>query len=519
MSMKLRFRALAALVFALAGSTAVGATFHVTRGDDPPPNGCLPDDCSLREAIVDTATTPEADTITLGAGQFQVWNSELVITRAITIRGAGSDATRIISIDDFPILHVVPFGELTLEGLEISSSDGVAMVVTDNGTATLRDVHIPGGFSGVGTESSSSGAPSGSLRIEDSSIESFVVCYQTDGVCRLFDSDTRFVLAHGELELKRVVIDGDGTDLFGLSLQSMQPATIEDSTIRNSGRPFYVRAASNDVAPPIHVRRTRFVDNFGPLVSDRASYIHMDDVEFRDNVVSDAHVADPAVLLAGPGPAWFISRALVVGNRGGNTLDGAVIRVLGGGRAIFDNTTFDDNTFRDAPIFGHTIGVYNSTATPALLWLIHATMRRALTLDEATVGSLLTVRGPNTDVRLGNTALHGTCAFSGGGAIVQGIGNAEASDTCGLDEATNLVGLDPSELGLGDLADHGGFTDSFYPTRVSHLVDAADPAFCGFVGPLDQRAYVRPLDGIDCDIGAVEIDAVSDSIFADGLEG
>ena len=206
----------------------------------------------------------------------------------------------------------------------------------------------------------------------------------------------------------------------------------------------------------------------------------MDEVEFRHHVVGDANAGDPAVLYAIQGPAWFISRALVVGNRGGDALDGAVVRVVGGGRAIFDNSTFDDNTFRNGISYGHTIGVYNNSATPAILWLFHVTMRRALSLDETTVGSLLTVRGPTTDVRVDNTALLGTCGFGGGGAILQGVGNAEAADdTCGLDHATNFVNMDPSQMALGNLDDFGGFTRSFYPSsRISNLVDAADAAFC-----------------------------------------
>ncbi len=80
-----------ALCFVVLDARA--ATFTVTRADDPAPNGCLPADCSLREAIDATATTPEADTIVLGAGQYQVTRGELAIDREIAIVGAGSTAT------------------------------------------------------------------------------------------------------------------------------------------------------------------------------------------------------------------------------------------------------------------------------------------------------------------------------------------------------------------------------------------------------------------------------------------
>ena len=149
------------------------------------------------------------------------------------------------------------------------------------------------------------------------------------------------------------------------------------------------------------------------------------------------------------------------------------------------------------------------------------TMHRADSLDDATVGSLLTVRGPMTDVRVANSALHGTCGFGGGGSLLQGVGNAEApGDTCGLDPATNIVEMPTTQMALGDLDDHGGFTRTFRPQpRLSFLIDAANTGFCALFGSLDQRRYVRPAEGIGCDIGAVEVDALADTIFADAFEG
>jgi hypothetical protein len=454
----------------------------------------------------------------LGAGQYQVTRGEITIDREISIVGAGSAATRLTSGGDYTVLHVVPFGALTVEGMQVGSVDGIAIEVADNASALLRDVDVPVNAGGVGTESTPE-AGTASIRVEDSTIDGGFVCLQTGSVCRVFDSRVSNVLIEGELELVRSVVDGGLNDFWGVTIASDKPVAIVDSTIQHTRRPLYLLAVS-DTAPRVSVRRTRFIDNSGPLIGDRVSIIDMDEVEFRHHVVGDANAGDPAVLYAIPGPAWYISRALVVGNRGGDGLDGAVIRVVGGGRAFFDNSTFDDNTFRAGASYGHTIGVYNNGSTPAFLWLFHVTMRRALSLDDATVGSLLTVRGPTTDVRVDNSALRGTCGFGGGGAIVQGIGNAESTgDTCGLDPATNLLEMDSAQMALGSLADNGGFTKSFYSSpRISRLVDAADDAFCALFGELDQRRYARPAGDDGCDIGAIEADAVLDSIFADGFD-
>src|SRR3989304_4016322 len=62
-------------------SPAMAATFTVTRTDDPPPNGCAPADCSLREAIIAANDAVGADTITLTAGAYN-----------LTIAGAGGGA-------------------------------------------------------------------------------------------------------------------------------------------------------------------------------------------------------------------------------------------------------------------------------------------------------------------------------------------------------------------------------------------------------------------------------------------
>src|SRR5262249_28721219 len=154
---------------------------------------------------------------------------------------------------------------------------------------------------------------SGWMRIEDSTLDSALVCLQPQGVCRVFDSQLHEVLAASEIELKRVDLDGANNDFYGLSIASAQPVTIEDSTIRRSRRPLWL-LGNGESAPKVTVRRTRFLDNTGPLVGDRSSIVDMDEVEFRHHATDDGA---PAVLYAVPGPLWFISRALIVNNRGG----------------------------------------------------------------------------------------------------------------------------------------------------------------------------------------------------------
>jgi CSLREA domain-containing protein len=52
---------------------AEGATtYAVTRTDDPPPDGCLPQDCSLREAIIAANADSDPGVVSLQAGTYEL---------------------------------------------------------------------------------------------------------------------------------------------------------------------------------------------------------------------------------------------------------------------------------------------------------------------------------------------------------------------------------------------------------------------------------------------------------------
>jgi hypothetical protein len=96
----------AVVVLAFAGAPhAAAATFMVTRTDDPSPDGCMPMDCSLREAVLDANASPGDDAILLGAGHFRLTiagpgedagaTGDLDLTQNLTITGIGARATTI----------------------------------------------------------------------------------------------------------------------------------------------------------------------------------------------------------------------------------------------------------------------------------------------------------------------------------------------------------------------------------------------------------------------------------------
>src|SRR5690606_26473701 len=105
--------------FALQGANA--ATFEVTRGDDPAPDGCMADDCSLREALSAAQATPEADTVLLGAGQHFFTLGELRVVGDVTLEGAGMDQTQVIGPGGIGVLRVMGHSRLTAVRLSLVS--------------------------------------------------------------------------------------------------------------------------------------------------------------------------------------------------------------------------------------------------------------------------------------------------------------------------------------------------------------------------------------------------------------
>ena len=103
-------------------------------------------------------------------------------------------------------------------------------------------------------------------------------------------------------------------------------------------------------------------------------------------------------------------------------------------------------------------------------------------------------------------------------SIVQGSGGSGSWDTAlGIDGGGNL---DANPV-LGALGNHGGSTATMLLGSGSAAIGSADPVTCisAPVNGLDQRGVFRfENNSILCDIGAVEMQAVTDRIFADGFE-
>lgn len=520
-------RLLPVLATLLLTGTASAAEFIVTRADDPTPDGCLPTDCSLREAVAAALATPEADVVRLQAGQYQLSTMPVVVSGQVTITGLGSDQTRLVGNIPAALIQIDTFADVTVQGIEMVNANADAVLVAGSSALLLRDIAVPDDGGGVSTIGAIDGTLD--LRIEQSRFGKLnaVECRQAQGRCRIVDSELGFglgVASHAAVVevIGSLIGPASGTpSQFGLGVFGRAPLTVRDTVVRNVLHPLTLEQPDASSAGPANIIRTRFIGNVGPIRGNRSGIVSLEDVEIRDHVTANSvgNATLPAALLAEPGPLWRIHRALIIGNRGGGT-DGAAVRILAGGRVGITNSTLYDNTFRAdvANGYGHTIGVYNGTGDPTSLILMHNTLRRGATIASNVPGSLLTVRGGASQVVVVNSLFRGTCAFGGGGSITNATGNIESpGNSCQMPSGSNQQ-VAELFLRMGVLGDNGGFTHSFQPNANSILLDNANSAGCQLV-QVDQRGYPRPADGVDCDVGSIERDAVLDLIFANGFQG
>lgn len=133
--------AIAALLLAVPLATA--DTYTVTRTDDPVPGACLPDDCSLREALTasnGSATVDDVVVIPANPAPYLV-NYEMLtlpVTDEVEIRGDGADRS-IVEGDGKAVIFSVGSPGVVVSGITIRKGAGAFQ---NNGNLTLRGVSV-----------------------------------------------------------------------------------------------------------------------------------------------------------------------------------------------------------------------------------------------------------------------------------------------------------------------------------------------------------------------------------------
>jgi predicted outer membrane repeat protein len=166
-------------LYALQGASAVTADFVPTRFDDPAPDGCLPTDCSLREAIIAAEGNANASTIHIPAGTYNLTRAatagttdaasmggtvndpavgDLDLKTPITITGDGAGTT-IIDANDIDRVFDLDTGAFAFIG-SLSLRDGTGApgfrfhshggLVHNHATLILSKVSFSGGVAPAG---------------------------------------------------------------------------------------------------------------------------------------------------------------------------------------------------------------------------------------------------------------------------------------------------------------------------------------------------------------------------------
>ena len=145
---------LLALALALpAASPATADTFKPTRFNDPVPNGCKPNDCSLREAITKANKTEGRDKVKLTAGTYEIQIPENIsddnkggdfdVTDGVLIAGKGPE-TVVDGQDVSGVFSLLTFPAHTLKNMTVQNGSRTfgAGVATGPSKTVLKGIAL-----------------------------------------------------------------------------------------------------------------------------------------------------------------------------------------------------------------------------------------------------------------------------------------------------------------------------------------------------------------------------------------
>lgn len=478
---------------------AQAATFVVDSTADTsdaiPGNGVCADasgDCTLRAAVEEANQSDAPDAVTIPAGTYAL-TSPLVVSRDLTLSGAGAAATRVHATTNAYLMEIGTVGvNVVVQDLTVGRGDhtleGYGIKIDNDDIDLAVDaVHFDGlEESGIIVCCGPGGEPDDvtvTVTGSEFSASDYSVLFDGGANPVLDVADSTFTgnfygilfasLNGGAMALDGSVIagtSGPGIEFYGTSTS----LAVTDSVIRDSVDTFGEGIYASGDDQTIELVRTRITGH------PYQGLILSGDVTIRDSTVSDNGLdgldqSDGSLLVEGS--TFAGNGGYGIGAyRGLDATDSAVIR----------NTTVHGNGGEDG--YGIYVGGTYGSAT---LQNVTATANDfALGLSPEL--SAVTIR--NT-ILVGNQAACDQPYPSGGH-------NLTGDTTCGFDAPGDVV----AAAKLGALADNGGPTLTRMPAADSPAVDAGTSTGCPAA---DQRGITRPRDGdadgtAVCDVGAVE---------------
>jgi CSLREA domain-containing protein len=511
----------------LAAPTALATNYHVTRTDDPAPDPCIANDCSLREAILAANDRQGADTVRVRGGT----SYELALT------GAREDVGLTGDLDVTGKLAVEARGE----GRATIDANGVDRVLETLKPITLVGLVLTGGDVTVGGEGSAGGIEaSAPTRVISSEL------IQNTGSGAALNGGGRVVHSvisgnvgggvsalGGPLLLSHSRVEGNsGNRGDGGGVQANR-ATIDHSKILGNAAPTNCGGASLS-GDSITIRNSVFDgnrtdgDGGGLCVGNFSEDLEIVNSRFTENTAFGTGGGLSLRFITGS-----LSEVSVSGNDSGG--DGGGVR-LAGSHVKMTRSTIDHNLSGGA-------GAGMNVSGPGEVRLINATV----TSNEAAgPGGGIDLDSPGGGVaharlvfstitsNVANTAIAGGDTGGGGiklgtnaaydevrgslialNSVVVAPGPTLVGNDCvaaGTSAGHNLIGFEtgcdgfdgPGDLvkpnpRLGTLSDHGGPTETIPLLGGSPAIDAG-----GKSGPkTDQRGVRRP-QGRRYDVGAFE---------------
>lgn len=486
---------------------ACAETFTVTRTDDPVPDGCSVNDCSLREAVIDADQTAAMDTIVLPAGVY-----------LIDFPGGVDTSAETGDLDISTDMNFVG-APSTIDGQSL----GRMMDIKSGANVTLMELTLRNANSSLATNNTLNG---GALQISGGSLVMNSVIfvdnttqslggaiYARDGA--VLDIDDSFftsnsagsgaaIYADTGVTVRNTVFQSNNADSGGAGIlegatsdSRFEDVTLNQNSATGSGGGLLFRGRELIIDGLVATGNESSGGNGGVLFmagTNHAKRVEVVNALFEGNLA----VSGGAISYSGSIDTLDIQHSSFVRNVASD--NGGALH-LTGDNVSATNVTFSGNQATDD---GGSIYLFGKGLT-----LLHTTFSGG----SANRGNALYVGGSITisSAQLTNNLIDGECAISDPDSVTSLGGNVEGNgNSCDLDASSDLVNQNDVQLGLQPLRDNIGGTPTHELTPASVARGQGETAICESV-KVDQ--LYDPRESI-CNSGAVE----SNRIFKDGFE-